>query len=324
MTGSEDQNIEGAASKQSKAEHTPLVENNLPLAVEQPTTEQQPTENPANQITTDTQPMEVHHPHHPTHKKKWSEYLLEFFMLFLAVFLGFLVENFREHRVEVERAGKHMHTMVENLKYDTTRLQKNLRLNLEIGRGLDSFRHQIMEAIQGRVNANRLYYYCWRYGKDFGIPKLNAAAMTQLKSSGMLRMVTNDALVNEMGDYYERLGSTMVSQEQTVQSRQNRLNDAYKSIFSYMGFDELLQRDTIYSVAYPPLQYYNGIRDRNPPLKLLTSSPAVFQFLYNEVATYEEALRLYDAYIRYCKEGADSLMVHINKEYDFETATATR
>jgi hypothetical protein len=44
--------------------------------------------------------MEVHHPHHPTHKKKWTEYLLEFLMLFLAVFLGFIAENIREHSVE--------------------------------------------------------------------------------------------------------------------------------------------------------------------------------------------------------------------------------
>ncbi len=36
-----------------------------------------------------TKNMEVHkHPHHVTHKKKWGEYLLEFFMLFFAVFLG--------------------------------------------------------------------------------------------------------------------------------------------------------------------------------------------------------------------------------------------
>lgn len=34
--------------------------------------------------------MEVHHPHHPTHKKKWSEYITEFVMLFAAVTLGFL------------------------------------------------------------------------------------------------------------------------------------------------------------------------------------------------------------------------------------------
>src|SRR5207253_149136 len=48
--------------------------------------------------------MEVHkHPHHVTHKKKWEEYLLEFFMLFLAVFLGFVAENVRETSVEHER-----------------------------------------------------------------------------------------------------------------------------------------------------------------------------------------------------------------------------
>ena len=48
--------------------------------------------------------MEVHHPHHPTHKKKWSEYTLEFVMLFTAVSLGFFAENLRESYVEKERA----------------------------------------------------------------------------------------------------------------------------------------------------------------------------------------------------------------------------
>src|SRR6476659_1817814 len=49
----------------------------------------------------ETENMEVHkHPHHVTHKKKWGEYLLEFFMLFLAVFLGFVAENIRETNVE--------------------------------------------------------------------------------------------------------------------------------------------------------------------------------------------------------------------------------
>ena len=98
--------------------------------------------------------MEVHHSHHATHKKKWTEYLLEFFMLFLAVFLGFLVENFREHQVEKYRTKKHMHTMVENLKYDTTRYGRSLRANLQIGVGIDSFRYQINEAMQGRIDVH--------------------------------------------------------------------------------------------------------------------------------------------------------------------------
>jgi hypothetical protein len=36
--------------------------------------------------------MEVHHHGHVHEKKKWKEYLFQFFMLFLAVFCGFLAE----------------------------------------------------------------------------------------------------------------------------------------------------------------------------------------------------------------------------------------
>ena len=63
--------------------------------------------------------MEVHHPHHPTHKKKWAEYLLEFLMLFLAVFLGFIAENIREHSVEKERAKQYIHSFYKDLLNDT-------------------------------------------------------------------------------------------------------------------------------------------------------------------------------------------------------------
>ena len=43
--------------------------------------------------------MEVHH-HSHTPRKKWTHYFWEFLMLFLAVTLGFFVENQREHYIE--------------------------------------------------------------------------------------------------------------------------------------------------------------------------------------------------------------------------------
>ena len=63
--------------------------------------------------------MEVHQPHHPTHKKKWTGYLLEFVMLFLAVFLGFMAENKREHIVNTKKENRYMQSMVEDLQMDT-------------------------------------------------------------------------------------------------------------------------------------------------------------------------------------------------------------
>lgn len=263
--------------------------------------------------------MEVHYPRHLTHKKKWSEYLSEFFMLFFAVFLGFLVENFREHKVEEQRVEKLMHSMVENIKYDTVRLQVNLRKNLEVGIGLDSFRFQINEAIQGRVDANRLYYYYWKYGQDFNVPVMNDAAIIQLKSAGMLRLVKSYALATEIGDYYERRRSAMVGGGEVIKKMQDDLLATYKLFFSFQGFDDILKRDTVYSGGDTFMERkYNDILAANPPLKLIHSSPAAFERLYNDVAAYELALRSYNAYIRYTKQGADSLMKHINEEYGFE------
>src|SRR4051794_36842467 len=51
--------------------------------------------------------MEVHHHPHVHHEKKWSGYLFEFIMLFLAVSAGFFVENQREHYVENNRAEQY-------------------------------------------------------------------------------------------------------------------------------------------------------------------------------------------------------------------------
>ena len=64
--------------------------------------------------------MEVHHAHHPAHKKKVSEYFLEFFMLFFAVTLGFFAENQREHLVEGHREQQFMQSLYEDLKKDTS------------------------------------------------------------------------------------------------------------------------------------------------------------------------------------------------------------
>ena len=62
--------------------------------------------------------MEVHaHTHTP--RKKWTHYFWEFLMLFLAVFCGFLAENFREHQVEKAKAKQYIFSFYDDLKRDT-------------------------------------------------------------------------------------------------------------------------------------------------------------------------------------------------------------
>ena len=71
--------------------------------------------------------MEVHkHPHHVTHKKKGIEYLLEFFMLFLAVFLGFVAENIREQQVEKNRELEFIKSLTTDLRDDIKSLDATI------------------------------------------------------------------------------------------------------------------------------------------------------------------------------------------------------
>src|SRR3954463_11316349 len=65
--------------------------------------------------------MEVHH-HPHTERKKFTHYLWDFLMLFLAVFCGFLAENFREHQVEHRREKKNMQSLISDLENDTLNL----------------------------------------------------------------------------------------------------------------------------------------------------------------------------------------------------------
>src|SRR5580698_2268235 len=69
--------------------------------------------------------MEVHH--HPDlhHKPKpWKEYLLEYLMIFLAVMTGFFAESYREHLGDRSKETEYMRSMVQDLKADTTEINK--------------------------------------------------------------------------------------------------------------------------------------------------------------------------------------------------------
>jgi len=72
--------------------------------------------------------MEVH-AHSHSQGKKWTHYFWEFFMMFLAVFCGFLAENQREHIVEGSRAKEYAALLLEDLKNDSSISMRWLLIN---------------------------------------------------------------------------------------------------------------------------------------------------------------------------------------------------
>src|ERR1043165_737468 len=81
--------------------------------------------------------MEVHS-HTHTERKKWTHYLWEFLMLFLAVFCGFIAENIREERVNHSKEKEYIKSMFRDLVSDTAMLNQDIGFATRIGAGLDS------------------------------------------------------------------------------------------------------------------------------------------------------------------------------------------
>jgi hypothetical protein len=262
--------------------------------------------------------MEVHaHTHTP--RKKWTHYLWEFLMLFLAVFCGFLAEYQLEHKIEKERVRKHMYDMVENLKYDTIRYSRNLRANLLMGLQLDSFRAEISKAVKGKIDGNRLYDL-WLKCSNYNTVVFNRAAITQLKSSGSFRLIKNDSLASAIIDYYERKISTCEEQEDVIRNMAQRLTISSARFFYYEPFDGMLSTETHFGKPNPDsvTERNNKPLFSNPPLALLNTNPAELKLLYNDVAIKEETMKGYNSFIRWALEAAIDLMKQIKKEYRFK------
>ncbi len=170
------------------------------------------SENPSEEIIptkdTDTinpnqesESMEVHkHPHHVTHKKKWGEYLLEFFMLFLAVFLGFIAENMREHFVEKEREKKYMESLVADLSVDTATINYGLPRKEKKILAIDSIFSFFINNKNATTISGRLFRTLRRTTWDQRFER-NMITISQLKNAGNMRLVQKKNVADSIGNY---------------------------------------------------------------------------------------------------------------------------
>src|SRR5689334_22421719 len=162
--------------------------------------------------------MEAHHPHHITHKKKWGEYLLEFFMLFLAIFLGFIAENIRETNVEHGREKQYARELYSEFYADSIAFSKKLTARFDKERDCDyiySFlRDSSLTDLPKRFYPayTTVFYLINSYTFE---PK--DGVLSQLKSSGSLRFFKEPELQKLFGDISVAINNVRYRNEQEYQ-----------------------------------------------------------------------------------------------------------
>ncbi len=144
--------------------------------------------------------MEVHHHSHSS-GKKWSHYFWEFFMLFLAVFCGFLAEYKFEHMVEHQREKKFIQSLASDLDADVQRLTSIINQRNHRAVMLDSL-VLLLNGPDAAASGKYLYYYnsYATRGAAFRFTPVDGT-MQQLKNAGNLRLIRKAAVSDSIIAY---------------------------------------------------------------------------------------------------------------------------
>ena len=256
--------------------------------------------------------MEVHaHTHTP--RKKWHHYFWEFFMLFLAVTLGFFVENQREHFVEHQREKKFMKSMLHDLSRDTTAMTSHAQFQSRAVVYADSL-VQILNGAHASSFGNDIYYYS-RILSIFNPFFYSTATINQLKSTGSLRLIRKSDIVDSILNYYDIYAQRIQAVESNIEKEVLDFRTAMGEVINAEVIRTMIDTSKLILIA-PTRGNFIARPQNNPPL-LNKDRRAI-----NQLCTYANfLLTLYQFQLTNLgtqKSRAITLMQMIQKEYQLE------
>ncbi len=244
--------------------------------------------------------MEVHH--HTHHPKKWKEYISEFFMLFLAVTLGFFAENKREEMVESHREKQYMQSLYEDLKKDTSMLNTlEAYDNIQISK-IDTVNNVIIN----NVWSDSAIKYIYRANlKTLGNLRLslNERTSSQLKNSGGMRMIENQEISNKISEYWE-------------------LSEVTKNLGVTLEELKLKARERSYSI-FDQKYYINTVTGEiTNNAKLMTTDKLVLTEYANRLNHIRNSMKnVRTPFVAKLNEKAKELILDLKKEFSLNDKT---
>ena len=188
--------------------------------------------------------MEVHH--HSHKPKNWKEYITEFFMLFLAVFAGFLAESYLEYRTERHKEHDYLASMVKDLQLDTADMNykiKNMTMLIDTAEAIS---HVLTKKDITRHDAYRIYNDAiFLETKDCFLQFANGT-IDQLRNAGGFRVILNKEINNKIKDYIVEQGRLSLQADlfrtEWTNSKHQKLNllHTYIYISNWKDFNNLV------------------------------------------------------------------------------------
>jgi hypothetical protein len=266
-------------------------------------------------IEPQTETMEVHkHPHHVTHTKKWTEYFLEFLMIFFAVTLGFYAENIREHASDTAREKEYMRSMVEDLKQDTSNCHKVISQNTAIIHGLDSLIAHVVKPV-AEQDVNLIYAYCIKYRYYNPEVQFSERTMSQLKNNGGMRLVKKSEVSDALSTYDQGIRLCDRQRDQVLHYY-GVLDDTELTLFDFGPikplWDSLFSSDELLVPIPTMVNYFEG------EVHLQKTSKDQLKRYMNEIIYDQVAVATYNNDLTAQEAKAVSLIKLIQKKYSLK------
>jgi len=236
-------------------------------------------------------------------KKKFKDYFFDFFMLFLAVTLGFFVNNLSENRSDRQREKQYMISLVNDLIADTTQIGEiDSSIKNQIT-GIDSLLRVIENPGKGDFISN-FYYFAVKYLNSATFFSGSDRTISQLKSSGGLRLIQKITVSDSIVNYYSSIE-----------------NVKYNTEFCLKEFNKILD----YEKEMMDFKYLRVYKIDSLPqikgLELLVNEPVKISQFYNQVISYISSLINYNILIKDLKLEAESLMNLVKESYNLKDAS---
>jgi hypothetical protein len=243
--------------------------------------------------------MEVH-AHAHTERKKWTHYLWEFLMLFLAVFCGFLAENQREHMVEHQREKKYIVSLIKDVELDIASLENSYKLRKVQLSYFDSLTKLLKQDYKNQMND--LYFYS-RHISRSTLFRYHDRTILQLKNSGNLRLIRNTDAADSITVYdNEAVKTVLVQQDSEEELRQNIAWELIAKVLDPVVWDNM--NDSNSRISRPV---------DNP--SLVTSDPTLINEFNFKVVQLKATLLFTNRYITRAIISAQNLIELLKKEY---------
>lgn len=233
-------------------------------------------------------------------KRGWKGYILEFIMLFLAVSLGFMADNFREKKSERNKEKEYIQSMIEDVEEDRANITEAITMNTQRAQFLDSLLKQSYHfkgSEKEIVDLNQNFVHVLLHPEFFTSAELT---IQQLKNAGGMRLIKSKSSINEILRYDTQI-KKIENQQLYYENYQNRAIENGVEIFN---INEIVSSLTNPNINTKTIDY-NLLNDKQSDLKVFG----------NNVAMYKGVIEFYVRLLERTNEQGELLVETLKSEY---------